>query len=186
MTERRELGPDDLRNLLEAVGRKLEESKAHVDLLVVGGAAMALGYQRERVTVDVDALLPPPEVRGVLVDVARDLARELDLPQDWLNFAATAWAPPLGKEWVADGELLGGLNLVTASPQVLLAMKLLADRERDFWDLTHLVRHLGLRDAESVVEVFRAVYPDGAPAREPSLEELMIAADEAVRAAWRK
>jgi hypothetical protein len=180
--ERRELGPGEIRRLLAEVGRRLAERGVHIDLFVVGGAAMALRYDRKRVTVDVDAL--PRGPAHVLFEVSREVASEYNLPPRWLNANAGGWVPPLDPQWVEAGEPMGGLNVVPAGPEVLLAMKMLADREWDFSDLVTLVQHLGLRDAESVVAIVREVYPDGPPAREPDDAELLVSAQEVVDAAW--
>ncbi len=70
-----------------------------------------------------------------------------------------------------------------ASDEVLLAMKILAERERDVGDLVLLVRRLGLTEPGQVVAVVHEVYPDGWALRMPSDDELLIdAADILARA----
>ncbi len=120
---------------------------------------------------------------AVLFEVSGEVAVERDLPHDWLNVNATAWVPPLDPDWADEGQQVDGLTIVPASPQILLSMKMLADRERDVADLITLVRHLGIRDAAEAVAIFQEVYPDGPPAREPTEEELTISAQEIIDAA---
>jgi hypothetical protein len=53
-----------------------------------------------------------------------------------------------------------GLRVSAASPEHLLAMKVLAARRRDAEDISYLVKHLGLSSAAEVLEVCAAVFPD--------------------------
>jgi hypothetical protein len=52
------------------------------DVFVVGGAAMALAYDANRVTRDVDARFVP---HGIVHEEAVRVAEELGLPRWWLN-----------------------------------------------------------------------------------------------------
>ncbi len=47
-----------------------------------------------------------------------------------------------------------------ASPEHLLAMKVLAARRRDADDIRHLVRHLGLSTVKDVLALCADVFPD--------------------------
>ena len=58
------------------------------DILVVGGAAMALAYDATRVTRDVDSLFVP---HGIVLEESRNVARELGLPPWWLNEQASVY-----------------------------------------------------------------------------------------------
>jgi hypothetical protein len=84
--------------LLSALGEQLSLAGHDYDLIVIGGSALlALGLV-SRATDDVDVLaltdraglhealpLPPP-----LTDASARVARDLDLPADWLNSVAAA------------------------------------------------------------------------------------------------
>ncbi|WP_414173034.1 hypothetical protein [Clavibacter tessellarius] len=116
-----------------------EGESAH--LFVVGGAAMALAYDRSRVTRDVDALLIP-------VDAVRRLASEIGvargLESDWLNDAAKGFLPgnEIHPQTVFESEWL---RVDIPSTEYLLAMKLYAGRdERDFDDAATLMNAAGL------------------------------------------
>lgn len=52
-----------------------------------------------------------------------------------------------------------GLRVSAASPEHLLAMKVLAARRRDAEDISYLVKHLGLSGAAEVLEVMRRGIP---------------------------
>jgi hypothetical protein len=104
-------------------------------MFVVRGAAMAVAYDARRATADVDAVfVPTSEVRLA----ARRVAERLGLDEDWLNDGAKAFVPgtdPDRRE-IFEGE---HLQVAAASPQFLLAMKLLASRvERDLDDIRTL------------------------------------------------
>jgi hypothetical protein len=57
-------------------------------VFIVGGAAMALAYDAGRVTRDVDALFMP---HGVVMEEARRVADDLELPYWWLNEQASVY-----------------------------------------------------------------------------------------------
>lgn len=124
---------------------------------VVGGAAMVLAFNARESTRDVDAVFDPSsKMRAAAVGVARIEG----LPADWLNDAARGYMP-------ADTEprsiLLNLPNLAVwvPPPQYLLAMKAIAARfdSNDAQDLRTLIRHLGLRRVEEVLEVVERYYP---------------------------
>ncbi len=53
-----------------------------------------------------------------------------------------------------------GLRVSAASPEHLLAMKVLAARRRDAEDIRFLVRHLGLSTPAEVLGLCADVFPD--------------------------
>lgn len=65
------LGAADVRALFQELSDHLAAKQIHAQLFVVGGAAMALAYDRDRLTRDVDAVLvPAPEVREAAEAIA--------------------------------------------------------------------------------------------------------------------
>ncbi|MDT5024731.1 MAG: hypothetical protein QOE61_1157 [Micromonosporaceae bacterium] len=69
------MGRADLERAFTALGERLARRGVVADLFVVGGAAMALAYDADRVTRDVDAMFVP---HGVVVEESRAVAEELD------------------------------------------------------------------------------------------------------------
>lgn len=70
------------------LGERLHRRGVVADLYIFGGAAMALAYDARRATRDIDALFKP---HGVVVEEARTVAVELDLPPWWLNEQASVY-----------------------------------------------------------------------------------------------
>lgn len=80
-----ELDIKHLHDLFQELSENLQARGLQAQLFVVGGAAMALAYDQQRITRDVDAIFEPaPEVR----DIAESIADRHGLEPDWLNDAA--------------------------------------------------------------------------------------------------
>src|SRR4051794_5407740 len=86
------IGPFLDRTAIEDAFRRLGDRLCRrgvtADVYVFGGAAMALAYDSRRATRDVDALFVP---HGAVLDEARAVAKELGLPDAWLNEQASAY-----------------------------------------------------------------------------------------------
>ena len=139
------------------LGDRLARRGVVADLYVFGGAAMALAYDARRATRDIDAVFQP---HGVVVEEANAVAVELGLPNWWLNEQASVY--------VARGEDTNaprvfdhpGLRVWAASPEHLLAMKVLAARRRDADDIRFLVKHLHLSSADDVLALCAEIFPE--------------------------
>ncbi|MFE9202549.1 DUF6036 family nucleotidyltransferase [Micromonospora sp. NPDC007230] len=127
------------------------------DLYIFGGAAMALAYDARRATRDIDAVFQP---HGVVLDEARAVADELGLPHWWLNEQASAYVAPGGDAAAPRVFDHPGLRVAAASPEHLLAMKVLAARRRDADDIRFLVKHLRLTTTEQVLNLCAEVFPE--------------------------
>lgn len=95
------------------------------DVYVFAGAALALAYDARRATRDIDAVFQP---HGVVLEEARVVAGELGLPVWWLNEQASAYVAPGGDPSAPRVFDHPGLRVAAASPEHLLAMKVLAAR----------------------------------------------------------
>ncbi len=121
---------------------------------------MALAYSTRRVTKDIDAVFEP---KSSIYEAAAKVAKRLGLPEDWLNDAVKGFMPGEDEDPrpVPD---IHGIEITTASPQYLLAMKLMAMRfGEDDEDIEILIRECGLHDAQETLELLERIYP----AREP-------------------
>ncbi|MDP2014519.1 MAG: DUF6036 family nucleotidyltransferase, partial [Actinomycetota bacterium] len=112
--------------LLTELGARLDAQGLEVELYIVGGSAMLLGYDRTAVTRDIDALITPV---GVIEDVAQQMAKERgDLPPHWLNDHVTPLLPRVADTRSWQMLAVPGLSVQVASPEHLLAMKARAGR----------------------------------------------------------
>lgn len=171
-----ELDASRINGLLGTLSARLAERGESAQLFVVGGAAMALAYDRTRSTRDLDAAFEPsPVVR----EAAATVAAENGLEEDWLNDAAKGFMPgaDTGARTVYESE---NLLVQVPSPQYLLAMKVHAGRtEKDIEDAVLLYRIAGYTSADQVTDLLERTYP-------PRLllpRHQYIAADIAQRAA---
>lgn len=139
---------------LSALGARLEEQELRGDLYVVGGAALALAYDRRRSTRDVDAVFEP---KMAVYAAAVVVAEERGLPQDWLNDAVKGFlvGPDPFEAVVIE---LPGLRVQAASPQMLLALKVIAHRiNEDREDVRLLAAMLELRTADEVLDLVESI-----------------------------
>jgi predicted nucleotidyltransferase len=146
-----------LERAFTALGERLVRRGVVADVFVVGGAAMALAYDTTRVTRDVDSLFVP---HGVVLEEARDVAKELGLPAWWLNEQASVYIS--GKDDPDKRRVFDhpGLRVTAASPRHIFAMKALAARTRDVDDLRLLGEMIGVESAETALQICAEFFPD--------------------------
>jgi hypothetical protein len=134
------LGRIDLERAFTALGERLAKRGVVADVFAVGGAAMALAYDADRVTRDVDARFVP---HGIVHEEAMRVAEDLGLPRWWLNEQASVYISgkdDAGKRRVFDQP---GLRVMAASPHHIFAMKAFAARARDVGNLRLLAGSSG-------------------------------------------
>jgi hypothetical protein len=155
---------------LTALAGELDRRGVSGEMYVVGGAAIALAFDGRRATRDIDAVFEP---KAVVYEAAESVALELGLPAGWLNDAVKGFLA--GEDPAAAPVLdLPGLRCLTASPEILLALKVLAHRVgEDEHDVRLLARELGLKDAAEVLAVAERAFGDRLdPAARFFVEEL--------------
>jgi hypothetical protein len=158
---------------LEALGEELTRGGVRGQIFIVGGAAMALAYSTRRVTKDIDAVFEP---KSAIYTAAARVAETLELPEDWLNDAVKAFLPNAPDEHPRPIPDVRGIEVTTASPRYLLALKLMAMRfGEDDEDIEILLRECGVRSAEQALDLLRSVYPlqEPPPKTRFFLEELL-------------
>jgi hypothetical protein len=142
---------------LTALAGELERRGVSAEMYVVGGAAIALAFDERRATRDIDAVFEP---KAIVYEAAATVAEQRDLPAGWLNDAVKGFLA--GSDPAAAPILdLPGLRCLTASPETLLALKVLAHRVgEDEADLRLLAAELGLERAEEVLAIAERTYGD--------------------------
>jgi hypothetical protein len=142
---------------LTALAGELSERGISAEMYVVGGAAIALAFDERRSTRDIDAVFEP---KGAVYEAAASVGEQRGLPPGWLNDAVKGFLA--GDDPAAAPVLeLPGLRCLTASPETLLALKVLAHRVgEDEADLRLLANELGLESAEEVLSIAERTYGD--------------------------
>jgi hypothetical protein len=159
---------------LQALGEELTRRGVRGQVFIVGGAAMALAYSTRRVTKDIDAVFEP---KSAIYAAAAKVAEELGLPEDWLNDAVKRFMPGPDEDPrpVPD---IPGIEVTTASPRYLLAMKLMAMRfGEDDEDIEILLRECDIHSAQEALDLLEKLYPIQRPPAKTRLflEELLEA-----------
>ena len=71
---------------------ELARAQGHsIELLLMGGAAMVLMYDARPSTRDVDVLILLPRQARIVRDLAKQVAQQYNLPEDWLNDGAKGY-----------------------------------------------------------------------------------------------
>ena len=148
---------DEIIDALTALAAELERRGVSAEMYVVGGAAIALAFDERRSTRDIDAVFEP---KSVVYEAAGVVGERLGLPGGWLNDAVKGFLA--GSDPAAAPVLdLPGLRCLAASPEMLLALKVLAHRVgEDEADLRLLAGKLGLERAEEVLAIAERTFGD--------------------------
>jgi len=149
--------------LLHDLAARLRARDVSVGIRLVGGAALAIAYYDRRATFDIDAVFSPVEP---VLEVVAEIAAEQNLPSDWLNSNAMGYVPFVGPEaWVevfADGDV----TVSVARPEMLLAMKLAANRgRRDNDDIAALLEICEITSVEQAQAVYESYHAQGVLSR---------------------
>ncbi len=144
-----------IRSLLQELEAELASKNQTADIYLVGGAAIALSFDSNRTTRDLDAVfVPTGEVRSAV----EALAEKHGLSEDWLNDAAKGFVPPgidVNEQVIFETE---NLRVCVASAGHLLAMKVAAARvERDRDDIAMLLAILEISSVDQAIEFARQI-----------------------------
>ena len=156
---------DDVIFALSRLGQRARDEGIALEVSIYGGAAFLLAFDSREATRDIDAILRPREEGERLV---KTVARELDIPDDWLNSNVEQFVSPKkeAKRRLADIEDATGLIVQVPSSKYLLAMKALACRrpigayQGDLEDLRFLINKIGINSVEEIQKAVDAFYPD--------------------------
>jgi hypothetical protein len=142
--------------LLKELGRRLDERGLHADMYLVGGGAMALAYNRQRITRDIDAVFEP---KLVVYTEAKRMADDLGLPANWLNDGVKGFLPARPDEGEQVQLSSPGISVSIASAEYLFAMKGAAARiEEDTEDLRLLAGILGITSTDEALDLIERYY----------------------------
>jgi hypothetical protein len=112
-----------------------------------------------------------PARKARIYETAGGVAERLELPEDWLNDRVKGFLPGPDGDGVPLPEVTG-IEVTTASPRYLLAMKLLAMRfGEDDDDIRILLEQAGIESADEALALLTRMYPDREP---PSKTRLFL------------
>jgi hypothetical protein len=138
-----------------------------LELSLYGGAVFTLVYGSRESTRDVDGLIRPSEAAEPLI---AQVAREQNLPSDWLNADVQQFLAPREEKRVwTDADFGPGLRITLPTAAYLLVLKLRACRSPlpgfagDEEDIRFLLRRLRPKSVEQVSAVFERFFPGEAP-----------------------
>lgn len=169
-------GPEEVKDLLRELARRLQTLDVAADIYLVGGAAIAVEYSSRRSTTDIDAVYQPEQTVN---EVARAMAKDMGLDPKWLNSSAKPWVPNATDAEAATVPVAENLTLRVASPRFLLAMKMAAGRDRDIYDIAVLCNVLGIQSAQEAVEIALELYGEDSM-QLSNQEDLLLVAQEAL------
>ena len=152
----RQMNTSELRGALRDVAVRLERAGVQGRLYVTGGAAMALAYDADRLTRDIDAAIT--HGHGAVIDAVRAVARERGWPTTWLNEQATAYMPTVPdrhSQVVFDHP---ALQVSVASPGHMLGMKARSARAQDLPDVITLLHRCGISTVDEVEAIVAGVF----------------------------
>lgn len=149
-----------LRTLLVELDQELVRREQDATVFIVGGAAMALAYDEDRSTRDVDAAFQSSfEEAEPFLRVTSEVGQRRGLDEDWLNDGAKGMMPGEddAAELIYEGE---AIDVYVASPEYLLAMKLHSGRPgRDIDDAVKLWSIAGFGSEEQGLKLLKSKYP---------------------------
>ena len=157
------LSQDRLRQALRRLGELAQAEGVELELSLYGGAVFTLVYGSRESTKDVDGVIRPSEIGHKL---ARQVAREQALPEDWLNGdVAQFLAEREERRPYPKDDLGAGLVVTVPTAAYLLALKLRACRPPlpgypgDEADILFLLRKIRPTSREDITALFARFFP---------------------------
>jgi len=151
------LSASDIRGAFDDLAERLDSAGVSARIYVAGGAAMALVYDAERLTRDVDASI----LAGYdeVMSAVHEVARERGWPTTWLNEQATMYMPPQNERIGAIVYERASLSVVAASIEHMIAMKARSARRTDQSDFRRLLALNRIDSPDAVTEIVSQVFP---------------------------
>ena len=145
------LSKDDIENYLEQLADGLKQEGLQGEIILCGGAVMALAYDARPTTKDIDGLFSPA---AQLRKIAADIARREGLNDNWLNDGAKAF---LDTQRMTFTTVRTYDNLTVKMPDAegMLALKLCSAREDslDMDDAIVLMEQVGVQSEDELLEI---------------------------------
>ena len=153
---------EQILNLLHELGDELAEEQSYATINVCGGAAMAIAYNSQKTSDDIDAVLVDFDDRNKFTECIMKIAMRHNLPKNWLNEDIKIFVNSLREFSYIDFGKLGTLSIRIASEEQLLAMKLFAARRKDLADAIILCKSLKIETKEGLTAVLEKYFSERA------------------------
>jgi len=148
---------------LRRLGELAREKNVTLEVSLYGGAVFTLVYGSREATKDVDAVIRQNEVAR---ELALKVAKELGLPEDWLNDQVKQFlAEKETKRQLTEVDFGEGLRVSVPTAAYLLAMKLRAARPPlpgyagDRADIRFLVKKMEITSVEAAEAIHDKFFP---------------------------
>ena len=148
---------------LRRLGELAQAQQITLELSLYGGAVFTLVYGSRDATKDVDAVVRQSEIGR---ELARKVAAEQDLPEDWLNDDVRQFLSEReAKRSLPANDFGEGLRIAVPTAAYLLAMKLRSCRPSlpgyagDYGDIRFLVQKMGLASVEEAEAIHDKFFP---------------------------
>ena len=151
------LNKDELIAPLDELSEGLKRKNARASVYIVGGAAIAMAFDRSRTTHDIDERIDAGH--GALIDLVHEIAHRRGLPTSWLNDQATPKMPMARDERARTVYASEYLTVTGASGKHILGIKLESGRAFDQKDVDTLVKHLKIRTVEEGTGIHGRLFP---------------------------
>lgn len=158
----RGLSKDEIIAALKRLNDFLAEANVIGEICLFGGTAMVLVFNARLSTRDVDAIFKPATL---IREMAAKVAEERGLSINWLNDGVKGFQASNAETTQDSVPQFSHLRVYRPSAEYLLAMKCLASRaidsetSGDKGDILVLVKHLGLKTEEAVLENLSRFFP---------------------------
>ncbi len=162
--ERATLTREQILRALAGLSDELSKQGIMGEICLFGGTAMILAFTARLTTKDVDAIFQPA---GTIRELARRIATQQDLPEQWLNDGVKGFVSEHHETTTGELPQFPHLRMTMPVPEYLLAMKCMASRiasataeePSDVSDIVFLIRRLGLKSPQEVLDMIGQYYP---------------------------
>ena len=158
------LDKERITTALRRLGELAAKRKSSLEVSLYGGAVFTMIFGSRGSTKDVDAIVHPSNLaRKLIIQVAR----EQDLPDDWINDDARFFlADREAKRKLKGGEFGPGLQVSVPTAAYLLAMKLRACRAPlpgyagDYADIEFLLHKMEISSLAGAETIYDRFFPN--------------------------
>jgi hypothetical protein len=158
------LDKERITTALRRLGELAAKRKSSLEVSLYGGAVFTMIFGSRGSTKDVDAIVHPSNLAKKLI---LQVAREQDLPDDWINDDARFFlADREAKRKLKGGEFGPGLQVSVPTAAYLLAMKLRACRAPlpgyagDYADIEFLLHKMEISSLAGAETIYDRFFPN--------------------------